>query len=533
MYGIVFYHMQVGTLNINNFLLLYIDYLVNNNNILGLNFMFIIFLVYIFFKLGLAPFHLWVTDVYNEVALGFFGSFMVINKFVMILVYVKLIMLFPILYQNTLYIHIVIGSISILIGSVGALLTSSFRSLLIYSSITNFGIIFCLFGLPSQVDFSVLYTYIYDIYHINIFLNINTFIQIYFENISMVREDLILKYNLPEFWVVFMDNIIIPKMLDSVDIYIYDKGHLPLINFDINQGLYLNTLFNEILQGDELDKNMFSAYTDFAYDFYWLNLINDLPFLKKVAFIKMLPITLEEKKLLYEYIISTRTIPYLVSKVSLYKNISGSFENLNYNDIINFSLKVENNYKNNLFIWNMFLNLILYINTLKQIDSSMLNILVNNFLISTLVVLFLHNSIISAIIYILLYLLILGFLFLFFYKLELFTIQDFLSLKNYSIILFLIIICLMFTIAGLPPFLGFYLKLLLLYNIFFIYYLTSYQVLVVMFGYLVLSLISLYIYYRIVLYLIINDKYYKKHKGYYLGLLLSSIFFFLLYFFFF
>ena len=155
-------------INTNNFLLE--SYNFNNmDDLLMVNFNFaisgmIIIILALFFKLALAPFHLWSPDVYEGSPSSSTFFFMAISKF-SILVFLFRICYFS-FYSFICYwqfYSLIIATISIFIGAVAGLKQRRLKSLLTYSSINNMGFVLLAFSIGNfegiQVKFYYLIVY--------------------------------------------------------------------------------------------------------------------------------------------------------------------------------------------------------------------------------------------------------------------------------------------------------------------------------------------------------------------------------------
>ena len=143
---------------------------INNLNslfIFDLSFMAIGFLLVIlalFFKLALAPFHLWSPDVYEGSPSSSTFFFMVLSKFGIFVLLLRLCYLsFYSLLSHWQFYSLLIASISIFVGAVAGLKQRKLKSLLTYSSINNMGFVLLAFSVGSfegaQITFFYLIVY--------------------------------------------------------------------------------------------------------------------------------------------------------------------------------------------------------------------------------------------------------------------------------------------------------------------------------------------------------------------------------------
>lgn len=125
----------------------------------------IIVVLALFFKLALAPFHLWSPDVYEGSPSSSTFFFMVLSKFG---IFVFLLRLCYFSFYSFLpywqFYSIIVASISVFVGSVAGLKQRKLKSLLTYSSINNMGFVLLAFSVGGfegvQVKFYYLMVYI-------------------------------------------------------------------------------------------------------------------------------------------------------------------------------------------------------------------------------------------------------------------------------------------------------------------------------------------------------------------------------------
>lgn len=114
----------------------------------------------ILFKLGVAPFHNWVPDLYEGASILYVSTFAVLPKIFYLLAVYKIFFLFDINFvsSNVInyldYIFLLISCFSILIGTLGALNQFKIKRFLAYGSISHMGYVL-LFIFSCGVDFSI------------------------------------------------------------------------------------------------------------------------------------------------------------------------------------------------------------------------------------------------------------------------------------------------------------------------------------------------------------------------------------------
>ena len=129
---------------------------------MAIGFLLVIFAL--FFKLALAPFHLWSPDVYEGSPSSSTFFFMVLSKFGIFVLLLRLCYLsFYSLLNYWQFYSLLIASISIFVGAVAGLKQRKLKSLLTYSSINNMGFVLLAFSAGSfegaQVTFFYLIVY--------------------------------------------------------------------------------------------------------------------------------------------------------------------------------------------------------------------------------------------------------------------------------------------------------------------------------------------------------------------------------------
>lgn len=124
----------------------------------------LVIILALFFKLALAPFHIWVSDVYEGSPSSSTFFFMVISK---ISIFVFLLRMcyssFYSLISYWQFYSLIVGTLSVFIGAVVGLKQRKLKSLLTYSSINNTGFVLLAFSIGSfegiQTQFYYLITY--------------------------------------------------------------------------------------------------------------------------------------------------------------------------------------------------------------------------------------------------------------------------------------------------------------------------------------------------------------------------------------
>jgi NADH:ubiquinone oxidoreductase subunit 2 (subunit N) len=165
----------IQTCNYNNFVLNSIEQVpmglssVFDSSIVVVGLLIII--LALFFKLALAPFHLWAPDVYEGSPSSSTFFFMVLSKFGIFVLLFRLcyFSFYSFITYWQLY-SIIVASISIFVGAVAGLKQRKLKSLLTYSSINNMGFVLLAFSIGSfeGIQIKFLYLLIYMLASVSI-----------------------------------------------------------------------------------------------------------------------------------------------------------------------------------------------------------------------------------------------------------------------------------------------------------------------------------------------------------------------------
>lgn len=128
-----------------------------SENFLAINALvvFSLFLISIvlLFKLGIAPFHYWLPDVYEGAPISTTIVFSVLPKLAMFDLFIRISKVFGEAFKELEVLFLVVGILSILIGSVSAILQTRLKRFLIFSSISQMGFPIILLS-SHNVDFA-------------------------------------------------------------------------------------------------------------------------------------------------------------------------------------------------------------------------------------------------------------------------------------------------------------------------------------------------------------------------------------------
>ncbi len=210
--------------------IIYYDHTLYYGTLLGLLFI----LSGLFFKIGIVPFHSWLSDIYEgapTVVSMFFATVPQISLFVL---FIRINLVFFLIYKKYLIILIlVLSGITILVGTLGAIHQTKLKRLYAFSGISNAGYILSVsyfFGISNYTDL-LFYIIIYIISSLNLWL----FLIILRNNVNLKK----LK-NLNDLLYVFKTNKLL-FILYSITLF-SATGIPPLMGFFIKMYVYMNII---------------------------------------------------------------------------------------------------------------------------------------------------------------------------------------------------------------------------------------------------------------------------------------------------
>jgi len=153
------------------------------------------FLIGLFLKLGVTPFHFWILDVYKGTSPITFIWLVTLSKVVLLFI---LITLFEhVLYDFSIYyeyIFLGLSVASIIVGSVGGLRQANLKGLLAYSSIVTLGFILLPFTYYSEspvyaitLSISTLVVYVFNLFSFFYFLSKFKDVSVIFNNLFEIK----------------------------------------------------------------------------------------------------------------------------------------------------------------------------------------------------------------------------------------------------------------------------------------------------------------------------------------------------------
>lgn len=142
-----------------------------------LSFLFII--ISLLFKIYSAPFHLWISDIYQGAPMHVLSYISTVPSLANIIILVKFLEIYNYIFEIS-YIILFFGVISIISGSIGALLQRKLKRLLAYSSITHVG--YFLLVISIYLSSNVLGLFTFYFYYLLYLLNLMLLFSILLQN---------------------------------------------------------------------------------------------------------------------------------------------------------------------------------------------------------------------------------------------------------------------------------------------------------------------------------------------------------------
>ena len=259
-----------GLTNLNDYYIYLLDL---NNSDIFLHFSFILIIIGFFFKLYIAPFHLWISDIYQGTATHITYYISIIPSISIYLTLIPFLELYNL--YNSYILNIILISFSlfnILLGTLGALYQKKVKRLIAYSTITYNGyFLLCLIAFINYNSILGLYNfYLFYLFYLIILIpffnlllvftkKINLFIHNNIDNISDFKQLYILNSLLTFIFVIIIFNF---------------AGIPPFFNF-MNK---LILFFNLIKLNFNLSIIIFLIFITVISCFYYLRLIKIIYF---------------------------------------------------------------------------------------------------------------------------------------------------------------------------------------------------------------------------------------------------------------
>lgn len=238
LFGCSFIYGALGTTNFTDMRLLSSNFSNLSDNPISLILGIIFVIVAIMFKIGAAPFHMWVPDVYEGIPTIVTAFFAIVPKIAIFSLLVRLQL--SLFYENLVFtqeIFIYAAILSITIGTLGALYQTKLKRLLAYSAISHVG--FLLLGFVSFNNWSIFSLFFYLIIYIIISINIFTVLLV------LRKIDNNLKFKkINELVILFKSN---PLLAINFCLILFSiAGIPPLVGFYSKLYIFISALKSEI-----------------------------------------------------------------------------------------------------------------------------------------------------------------------------------------------------------------------------------------------------------------------------------------------
>lgn len=212
-----------GTTNLSDLKFLFLDSDYSDNLFWGLLLGSLFVTVGILFKLGAAPFHMWLPDVYDGVPTSVTALYAIVPKIAIFSLFLRLSQNF--FTSNFFFwqqILVICAILSMLIGTLGALYQIKLKKLLAYSAISHIG--FLLIGFSNLTIWGLFAMFFYIFVYILISINIFSIV------LSLRKLDNNLKLKkINEFVVLFKSNVLLAVNFSIILFSI--AGIPPLLGF--------------------------------------------------------------------------------------------------------------------------------------------------------------------------------------------------------------------------------------------------------------------------------------------------------------
>lgn len=269
----------LGTTNFQDLRVILFDFPLNEKIFTNLNTIIIIslllILISILFKLGVAPFHFWVPDVYEGSPISSTIIFSYLPKIVFLDLLIKFLFIFSNVFKEMSILFLITGISSILIGSFFALSQNRVKRFLIYSSISQIGFPIIILSIQNEESLVVIYFFIL-LYTLNTIFMWNVYIFLLDfsknsnvlekKNSSLYLSDLQNSFFFDKTWTFFL-----------IFAFFSSAGIPPLagffMKFEIIQSLIINTNYYF---------SIFLLFTGSLSTFYYVKIIKIIFFEKKL-----------------------------------------------------------------------------------------------------------------------------------------------------------------------------------------------------------------------------------------------------------
>lgn len=188
LFGFSFLYGITGSLNITEYNLFFLNIKWENEVLIFYVLNILLITLAIFFKLYVAPFHIWVSDIYQGAPTMSTAFFATITSLPLFYFWSKYYLNFFSIMENYLYYFIFIGAVlSMFAGAIGALYQKKIKRLIAFSGVGNIGYVLIGFLEENPLLFSNAFTYffIYILSSISIFV---VFLNLYLKKTGFFLE---------------------------------------------------------------------------------------------------------------------------------------------------------------------------------------------------------------------------------------------------------------------------------------------------------------------------------------------------------
>jgi NADH-quinone oxidoreductase subunit N len=264
LFGLSILYAATGLVNFTDYLVYfkYVD--INSEPFKGLFLISFLFLVFGFlFKLSVAPFHLWLVDIYRGIEDHITFFFAIFTKPMVVLVFLfKFSFLFFVSFVPSVLFFV--GCCSIIFGTFGAIVQYNIKGLIAYSSISNIGYVIVTISLANLQSFNIGVFYVL-IYSLLIFVLF--FILYHFRSLSGIG----FAQNLYDYKNYFL---VSSSLVFNFSILLFSLiGLPPLIGFFIKFYVILN-----LISQNFVFFALFFVVLSVIGSFYYVRIIKDLFF---------------------------------------------------------------------------------------------------------------------------------------------------------------------------------------------------------------------------------------------------------------
>lgn len=192
LFGYSFIYGLTGTFNFSDIYLFFSILSIDNELLYNYSILSLLILIAFLFKLYVAPFHLWVSDIYQgapTITTAFFGT---ITTFPLFYVFIKFFISFFYWVQPYLvYLISILSILSMILGLFGALYQKKIKRLIAFSSVSTIG--YLIIGFiqenPQSISYSITYFLLYMLNLTGIFI---IFLNLYLSRENFFLERLVL-----------------------------------------------------------------------------------------------------------------------------------------------------------------------------------------------------------------------------------------------------------------------------------------------------------------------------------------------------